>query len=115
MKRLILLASIAIAAIVSQPAKAQVSINVNIGARPYYTPTYYNGYYVPARTVVYGPPAVYHRPVVYHKRYVAHRSYYTPTRVYHSSYYRPAPRHYTVKHVKYHGNKHGNGHGRGRH
>lgn len=116
MKKLVLLASIAIAMVIYQPAKAQVSVNISIGTNPYYTPSYYS-YYVPARTVVYTRPVVYHqRPVVYHqKRYVSYRSY-APARVYHTSYRSPVYRGYTVKHVKYHGNKHaGKGHGKGRH
>jgi hypothetical protein len=120
MKRLILLAAFAIATLAHQSAKAQVSISLNIGNRPYYAPDYYNynAYYVPTRTVVYHErPVVYHRrPVVYQQRHVSYRPAYRSTRVYRTSYNRPS-HHYTMK-GKPHGYKsHGNGkgHGRGRH
>lgn len=122
MKKLILLASVAMALLVYQPVKAQVSLNLSIGARPYYVPAYDYAYVAPARTVVYTRPVIYNRPVVYRhhpviyqkKRYVNYRSY-TPAQVYHTSYQRSAYRNYPVKHVNYHGRKFGKGHGRGRH
>jgi hypothetical protein len=117
MKKLILLASVAIAVIAYQPAKAQVSLSINIGSAPsYYEPDYYGyrTYYAPVRTVVYRQPVVYHRPVVYHKRYVNYKTAYAPSRVYHTSYSRPVNRYYIVKGPK--NNGHGNrGRGHGRH
>ncbi|MDQ7948210.1 MAG: hypothetical protein REI78_01295 [Pedobacter sp.] len=118
MKKLILLALVAIASVSYQPAKAQLSVSINIGSRPHYVPAYYDSYYAyaPARRVVYTRPVVYHRPVVVYqpKRYVSYRSY-SPSRVYHTSYRRPVYRSYSVKHVNYNGHKFGKGHGRGRH
>lgn len=108
MKKLILLASIAISAIVYQPAKAQVSLNINIGARPYYTPVHYytapnyvyveqpryvqRSHYVPARRVVVARPVHYARPQVYSTKHTSYRVM-----------KHKAPKHY------------GKHHGRGRH
>jgi hypothetical protein len=114
MKKFILLAAVlGIATATYQPAKAQVSINVNIGTPSYYAPRSYNSYYVPARTVVY--PRYHQRNVVVYRPqpYVQRNSYY--------SNYRPATRHYSAKRFEY--NKHnksfrnerGGGHGKGRH
>lgn len=121
MKKLILLALL-ITASIFKPAKAQVSLSVNIGSRPYYQPVYYQShpsyvyvtepryversYYAPARRVVVSKSYYNARPRVYRN-----------TKVYRTNYYRSAPRHHVVKH---HGKgpKHfaHNGHGkRGRH
>lgn len=115
MKRLILLATFAFATLAYQTTKAQVSISLNIGTRPYYTPDYYsyNTYYAPSRTVVY-----HERPVVYHhKKYVSYRPAYRSTRVYRSNYYRPSKHYYVSKGGKhaFKGYGKGKGHGRGRH
>lgn len=124
MKKFILLAAVlGIALAAHQPAKAQVSINVNFGTPSYYVPRSYNAYYVPARTVVYTNRNVnYHRNynyypnknvAVYRSRPIAQRgSYYNNYR---------ANSHYSVKNVNYkHYNKsfkhsNGNGHGKGKH
>jgi hypothetical protein len=112
MKKLILVATFAIATLIHQSAKAQVSLSLHIGPQPYYAPSYYdyNSYYVPTRTVVY-----HQRPVVYHqKRYVSYRPAYRSTRVYHTSYNKPSKYYYSKG--KSHGFKgNGRGHGRGRH
>jgi hypothetical protein len=104
MKKLILVAMLAIAASIYQPAKAQVSINVNIGARPYYTPSYYT------HTSYYAAPRYAYYP---HRNVIVHRSY-VPTR-YYRTYSRPQSRYYVKSYAK-HGNGHfkfkGKGHGR---
>ena len=65
MRKLLLMASFGLAALVASPAKAQVSVNVNIGAQPAWGPAGYNHvdyyylpevetyYYVPTRTFIY--------------------------------------------------------------
>ncbi|MFA6277547.1 MAG: hypothetical protein WC622_12400 [Pedobacter sp.] len=112
MKKLILLAVLGIVAATYQPAKAQVSISLNIG-----TPTYYgyNSYYTPPREVVYVERSHKYYPkrsvVVYRAQPVVHRSHYRN--------YRPANRYYSVKQVNYKhyykSNGHSKSHGRGRH
>jgi hypothetical protein len=116
MKKLILMALVAVAAAIYQPAQAQVSLSVNIGAQPRYG--FYNDYY--ARPVVH---RTYYAPaprVVYVKQYNNNnRRYYAPgRRVVSRSYNRPSTRYYNVKQVHYknnkHAYKHGKGHGKGR-
>jgi hypothetical protein len=55
MRKLILLGVVALVAIFTLPAQAQISVNVNIGPRPQYVPVRYvsTGYYyeAPARPV----------------------------------------------------------------
>jgi hypothetical protein len=105
MIKLILLATVAIAALIYQPANAQVSLNVNIGTRP--------NYYAPAPQYVYVDQPRYIRPAYYPTRtvVVAQPRYYARPRVYRSNY-----RSYHV--TKFKGGKphkgHGHGHGRGR-
>ena len=75
MRKLILLGVVAITAMFSAPADAQISVNVNIGSRPRYEPVRYvnTGYY-------YGPVA---RPVYINNVYkVKHHKYknYRPIR-----------------------------------
>jgi hypothetical protein len=65
MKKLLLMATFGLAALFASPAKAQVSVNVNIGAQPAWGPSGYNHvdyyylpevetyYYVPTRTFIY--------------------------------------------------------------
>lgn len=65
MKRLLLMATLGFAALCVSPAKAQVNVNVNIGAQPAWGPAGYNHvdyyylpevetyYYVPSRTFIY--------------------------------------------------------------
>jgi hypothetical protein len=65
MKKLLLMATLGLAALFTSPAKAQVSVNVNIGAQPawgpagydhvdyYYLPEVETYYYVPSRTFIY--------------------------------------------------------------
>jgi hypothetical protein len=65
MKRLIVIAILGIATIAATPAKAQVSVNINIGAQPdwgprgynyvdyYYLPEVESYYYVPTRKFIY--------------------------------------------------------------
>jgi hypothetical protein len=65
MKRLLLLASLGIAALLASPAKAQVNVNINVGSQPswgpsgydhvdyYYLPEVESYYYVPSRTFIY--------------------------------------------------------------
>lgn len=120
MKKFILMALVACAAAIYLPAKAQVSLNINIGAQPRYG--FYNDYY--ARPVVH---RTYYAPasrVVYVKHNNANnRRYYAPgRRVVSRSYNRPSTRYYNVKQVHYKNNKHaykhskgnGKGHGKGR-
>jgi hypothetical protein len=105
MKKLILLASIALAAAVYQPVKAQVSVNINIGARPYYEPRYYvapPAYYVPAR-------------VHHHRTVVVQRPVYVQPRMYRSHYAGPKYRYHPVKYHHKHGRGHHRENGRGRH
>lgn len=104
MKKLILLAVFAIAATTYQPAKAQVSISLNIGPRPYYVPSYHSYttyHYAPARKVYVQPRKVYYASRTYHTSHVRH----IPTRIYHTSY-RPAYRHIAIKHDRYRENRH---------
>jgi hypothetical protein len=65
MKRLLLVAAIGISALLASPAKAQVSVNINIGAQPewgpagyshvdyYYLPEIESYYYVPTRKFIF--------------------------------------------------------------
>lgn len=65
MKKFILLVAIGMASALYQPAKAQISVNINIGAQPqwgprgydyvdyYYLPEIQSYYYVPTRQFVY--------------------------------------------------------------
>ena len=111
MKKLILMALVAVAAAIYQPAKAQVSLNINIGAQPRYG--FYNDYY--ARPVVH---RTYYAPaprVVYVKHHNnSNRRYYAPgRRVVSRSYNRPSTRYYNVKQVHYKNNKHAYKHGKG--
>jgi hypothetical protein len=65
MKKLLLVAAIGISALLAAPAKAQVSVNVNIGSQPewgpsgydhvdyYYLPEIQSYYYVPTRRFIY--------------------------------------------------------------
>ncbi len=97
MKQLLLVAMLAFGASLYQPANAQVSINVNIGARPqYYEPT---GYYAPVR--YYSPRTV-----------VVHRPAYTASRYYYTS--KNSNRHY-YKNYNKQGKGHYKGRGRGKH
>ena len=122
MKKFILMALVAVAAAIYQPAKAQVSLSVNIGAQPRYG--FYNDYY--ARPVAYYSRPVVHRTyyapaprVVYVKHHnKSNRRYYTPgRRAVSRTYNRPSTRYYNVKQVHYknnkHAYKHGKGHGKG--
>ncbi|WP_316784211.1 hypothetical protein [Pedobacter frigiditerrae] len=116
MKKLIVFAMLGIASVAYQPAKAQVSINVNIGTPAYYG---YNTYYEPAPVVYVDRNVRYHRNYNYYpKRNVVVYRAQPQRRTYYSSY-RPVSRHYSVKNVSYkHYNKsfkHGRGHGKGRH
>lgn len=117
MKKLILLATL-FTAVIFQPAKAQVSINVNIGSTPYYQPVYYQTH--PNYVYVSQPRYVnrtYYTPV---RRVVSSRTYYhAPPRVYRTtkvyrSNYNRGPKHHFVKH-HHKGPKHFAKHGRGRH
>lgn len=65
MRKLLLMATLGLAALFATPAKAQVSVNVNIGLQPdwgprgydyvdyYYLPEVETYYYVPTRTFIY--------------------------------------------------------------
>jgi hypothetical protein len=113
MKKFILMVLVASATAIHQPAKAQVSLNINIGAQPRYG--YYTDYY--ARPVVhrsYYAPAP--RVVYVNKNNFSKRKYYKPARVY---YGRPTSRYYEAKRLSYKHNKyvtkHGRGNGKGRH
>lgn len=97
MKKLILLALLVAGFATYQPAKAQVSLNINIGAQPSYYPTGYNNttyykqpyvqrvHYVPARKYVYKNGKHYNK-----------RSY-RPIIVQRTNYNRPVNRYYSVK------------------
>lgn len=112
MKKFILMALVASVVAIYQPAKAQVSLNINIGAQPrYVSDVYYSNYY--GRPLVhrsyYAPPTRY----VYVDRNDGHKKYYRSAKVYRSNYSQK------VKQVNYkHDNKfykHGKYHGKGRH
>ena len=128
MKKLILMALVAVAAAIYQPAKAQVSLNINIGAQPryipvgytyesYYEPVVRRTYYAPVRHVV---TKHYYKPVTRHV-YVKDNNWNRGNRVYRTSYYKSSNKHYYKKsnhHLKpkYHkGRSHGKGRGHGRH
>jgi hypothetical protein len=118
MKKLILLGVVAIVAALAAPAEAQISVNVNIGSRPYYEPVRYvnTGYY-------YSAPA---RPVYVNRVYKVKHSNWRPVKtryvsrpvVYHRSYYEngraPKWSHYNTRSNKHHSgfNKHGKSRGR---
>ncbi|TDO21007.1 hypothetical protein [Pedobacter duraquae] len=111
MKKLLLVAAIGFTALLSSQAKAQVSLNVNIGTpQPQWYATDY--YYAPQpqyRVVNYAPQRVVRRTVVYRE---------APRRVYRTRTYISRPRHYNrVERVRVinRGPAHGHGHGRGRH
>jgi hypothetical protein len=65
MKKLLLMATLGVSALLASPAKAQVSVNINIGAQPawgptgyshvdyYYLPEIESYYYVPTRKFIY--------------------------------------------------------------
>lgn len=65
MKKLLLLAAVGISALLAMPAKAQVSVNINVGSQPawgpsgyshvdyYYLPEIESYYYVPTRKFIY--------------------------------------------------------------
>jgi hypothetical protein len=65
MKKLLLVAALGFSALLASPAKAQVSVNINIGAQPawgpvgydhvdyYYLPEIESYYYVPTRNFIY--------------------------------------------------------------
>ena len=118
MKKLILFALLITAAIY-QPAKAQVSLSINVGTRPYAQPIYYSD---PQYVYVAQPRHVYRTHYVQPRRkvIVARPVYYSNHRVYETrrvyrNDYRNAPRYHKVKH---HGNghhKHFAKHKRGRH
>ncbi|RZL49317.1 MAG: hypothetical protein EOP00_07285 [Pedobacter sp.] len=119
MKKFIVMALVASAAAIFQPAKAQVSVSLNIGTQPRYVPAgYYSDYY--AQPVVhrsYYAPAP--RYVYVERNNWRKKSYYKPARVSRSYYSRPATRYYSVKQANYKNYnksfKHGKGHGKGRH
>jgi hypothetical protein len=116
MRKFIVMALVASAAAIYQPAKAQVSLSVNIGTQPRYG--YYTDYY-PAPIVhrTYYAPAT--RYVYVDRSNYRHKKYYRPTQTYRSYYIRPSVRYYDVKQGNYkhynHFAKHGRGHGKGRH
>ena len=119
MKKFIVMALVASAAAIFQPAKAQVSVSLNIGTQPRYLPA---GYFLD----------YYERPVVVHRSYYApaprnvyeernkwrKKSYHKPARISRSYYSRPATRYYNVKQVNYKNYnksfKNGKGHRKGR-
>ena len=139
MKKLILVVLVASAAAIYQPAKAQVSLQINIGSQPnwgprgynhvdyYYLPEVESYYYVPTHQFIYlernkwvhhnSLPARYHNYNLYQgRKVVINRPHpYLQHQVYQSNYSRPTVRHNEVRHVDYrshHGN-HGNHHGKG--
>ena len=119
MKKLILLVLLVAGFATYQPAKAQVSLNINIGAQPSYYSTGYNystyyrkpyvqkTYYVPAREYVY-----------INNKHHNNKSY-RPVVLQRGNYNRPVNRYYGVKkeHYKQYNKayKHSKGHGKGRH
>ena len=114
------MALVASAAAIYQPAKAQLSVSINVGSP---RPIYYNDYYAqPVVHRTYYTPAP--RYVYVDRNNYRHKKHYTPARVYRSSYNRsaysrPVNRYYNVKQVNYKQlhkfAKHGRGHGKGRH
>ncbi|MBB2145101.1 hypothetical protein GM921_06385 [Pedobacter sp. LMG 31464] len=112
MKKFIILAVLGIAAATYQPAKAQVSVSLNIG-----TPTYYgyDSYYEPAPVVYVERHHRNYYPqrnvVVYRSQPSIRRSYYTNYRR-ENSYYSVKGGNYKNYNKSY---KHGKGHGKGKH
>ena len=109
------MALVASAAAIYQPAKAQVSLSVNIGTQPRYG--YYTDYYaVPVVQRTYYAPAP--RYVYVDRNNYRNKKYYKRSNVYRSYYSRPTTRYYNVKQSNYkHYNKfakHGKGRGKGR-
>ena len=128
MKKFILLALVVSTTAIFSTARAQVSLNINIGAQPRYIPVgyTYETYYQPVvHRAYYAPP----------RRHVVAKRYYAPSRtvlirgndwnrrnakVYRSSYYKSPGKHYYKKsnhHLKpkYHkGKGHNKGRGNGR-
>ena len=102
MKKLVLLASIALAMVVYQPVKAQISLNVNIGPRQ---PVYY------APQTEYAIPA---RNAYHYRRVVTARTMYVPVRSYRSHYARPAYRN-ELRQPYHHGRGHFKKNHHGRH
>jgi hypothetical protein len=92
MKKLIVLAMFGISLASFKQVHAQVSINVNIGTPAYYTAPNYNGYNVPAHTVIY--PSYYKKNVIIHNSqpYIKRNTYYAN--------YRPSPRQHAFKRVE---------------
>lgn len=126
MKKLILLALVVSTTAIFSTARAQVSLNINIGAQPRYVPVgyTYESYYQPVvHRAYYTPPR---------RHVVAKRFYATPPRTAlirgndwnrrnRTSYYNSPGKHYYKKgshHLKpkYHkGKGHNKGRGKGRH
>lgn len=126
MKKIILLALAVSTVAIFSTARAQVSLNINIGAQPRYIPVgyTYESYYEPVVRRTYYAPAPrhvvtkrYYRPATRHV-YVKDRNWNRGNRVYQTSYYaKSSNKHYYKKsnhHLKpkYHKGK---GHKRGRH
>ena len=117
MKKFILIAAVGLASALYQPAKAQVSLSINIGAQPqwgprgydyvdyYYLPDINSYYYVPTRQFVYLErnrwvhrnylPSRYHSYNLYKARKVViNRPHpYLERRVYRTNYYSRPTRH----------------------
>jgi hypothetical protein len=133
MKKLILVVLVASAAAIYQPAKAQVSLQINIGSQPnwgprgydhvdyYYLPEVESYYYVPTQQFVYlesnhwvhrkSLPARYHNYNLYQGRKVVinRPQPYLQHHVYQSNYSRSAGRYNEVRHVDYRSSKDNHG------
>lgn len=125
MNKLILMALVACATAIYQPAKAQVSLQINIGSQPnwgprgynhvdyYYLPEVQSYYYVPTRQFIYlernkwvhrkSLPARYRNYDLYQGRKVVINQPrpYLQHRNYQASYSRPVVRYNEVRHVDY--------------
>lgn len=106
MKRLILLAMLGIASSLAPTAKAQVSINVNIGSQPRWAPVYYEEVaYQPVVTRYYTPVRTHYRPAPVHYSSPRHYTRHRTNKVKYINHYN-APRHHKYK---------GRGHGKKQH
>jgi hypothetical protein len=125
MKKLILMALVASAAAIYQPAKAQVNLQINIGSQPnwgprgynhvdyYYLPEVESYYYVPTRQFVYlernrwvhrkSLPARYRNYDLYNGRKVVINQPrpYLQHRTYQANYNRSTVRYEKVRHNEY--------------
>ena len=118
MRKIIFMVMFASAAAIYQPAKAQVSLSLNIGTPVVYEPVYYgyNSYYAPTRYVYSNRNHYVRNPHSYYgKRVVVYKQPHIQHRIYRTNYSRPAVKHYGNRNFHYKANKFNHGksnHGR---